>query len=105
METTGLKEEDSSVEIYMENILTEVARHKKKKKKNKHMQETNRTAQVRAQTTETKRTGINDKVWKLCIYIETLTTIRSPNSLSVPLPTATCGSHAAHMLLLIKSYC
>lgn len=28
METTGLKEEDSSVEIYMENILTEEARHK-----------------------------------------------------------------------------
>lgn len=28
METPGLKEEDSSVDIYMENVLTEEARHK-----------------------------------------------------------------------------
>lgn len=29
METTGLKEEDSSVEIYIENVLTDEARHKR----------------------------------------------------------------------------
>lgn len=51
MDATGLKEEDSSVEICMESGLTEGAGHK-----DEHVQGTNRTAQVRAQTTETKRT-------------------------------------------------
>ena len=43
LETAGLKEEDSSVEIYTENILTGEAKHKHKhtrkhsKDENKHM--------------------------------------------------------------------
>lgn len=72
METTGLKEEDSSVEIYMENILKGEARHKctckyththahkqERRQIRGHAHKTNRTAQVRAQTTERQKTRVN----------------------------------------------
>lgn len=55
LETTGLKEEDSSVEIYMENTLTEEARHKQTPKAQKrqiqaHACKQTGHQQVRAQT-------------------------------------------------------
>lgn len=69
METTGLKEEDSSVEIYVEKRLTEEARHEDMQDKDthrrdeyEHMHVTNGTAQVKAQTTETQKTRVNTQI-------------------------------------------
>lgn len=67
MDTTGLKEEDSSVEIYVENTLTEKARHKQTRKAQNrqiraHACKQTGQQQVRAQTTETQRTRVNVRV-------------------------------------------
>lgn len=69
LETPGLKEEDSSVEICMDITLTGEARHRyMHTNRHKHIDRpstctrTNRTAQVKAQTTETQKTDVNGKV-------------------------------------------